>query len=315
MKDVYLVTGASGFIGANLTRKIIKQGKPVHVILKTIGLNWRLKDIQDKLIIHTCDLRDDSLIRIVDRIKPSVIFHLAAYGSLKKDSDVNKMISVNIKGTINLLNAVKQNSFKLFINTGSSSEYGIKDKPMNENDPVNPINDYGVSKAAQTLFCQKAATADSLPIITFRLFSPYGPYEDKTRLVPNIILDALKNKSINLSSPYFVRDFIYTEDVVTAYLKATEAKIKPGEIFNIGTGKQYTIKEIVDIVMKRTSSKSTIKWRSKLKQKRQIEPRIWHADIKKTKRTLKWEPVYNIENGLKESVVWFKKYNYLYEKY
>ncbi len=313
MQNIYLITGATGFIGACLTRELVRQKKHVSVIVRDKRLNWRLHDIASKLDIYECDLLSKSLNIVIAKIKPAYIFHLASYGSLPSENIISQMVDVNIRGTINLINATKKHGFKLFINTGSSSEYGIKSRKMKESDIIAPVNDYGVTKGAATLFCQKEAIRNNLPIITFRLFSPYGYFEDKSRLIPSVIISAFENKSIELSFPNNVRDFIFIEDVVDAYIKATKSKNNPGEIFNIGTGKQHKISEVVNLVLKITNSNSKIVWGKVKKQTRQIEPIRWEANISKAKIILNWKPEYGLKNGLFKTVEWFKAQGNLYD--
>lgn len=310
--DKYLITGATGFIGSCLVRHLIAQKKQVSIIVRDKKLNWRLNDIADKLSIYESSILDTKLQSIVNKIKPDYVFHLAAYGALPQESDMYSMIDVNVKGTLNLINAVRQNRCKLFVNTGSSAEYGIKSLPMKESDIIEPINDYGVSKAASTLLCQKEAIRNNLPIITLRLFSPYGYFEEKTRLIPWIILNVLRNDSITLSSPNNVRDFIHIEDVVNAYIKAAQTACNPGEIFNIGSGTQHSVSDIVRVVLQLTKSNVKPLWGKVEAHSRQIEPAKWQADILKTKKILNWEPKNTLETGLKKTIDWFSKNKNLY---
>ena len=309
----YLVTGASGFVGANLVRKLVKDGQNVHIFTRNKKLNFRLSDISSKITVHEVDLRNPKLFKIIDRIKPTYIFHLAVYGSLPDEKNINQLIDANLLGTINLINALKQNKFKLMINTGSSSEYGIREDAMKESDLLVPINDYGVIKAAVTMFVSKEAVRNNLPIITFRLFSPYGSYEHATRLIPSVILNALKNKPIQVGSKKIVRDFTFIDDIINVYLRACDLEFNPGEVFNIATGRQHSVFEVVDIIINKTDSKSKVKWGTKLKQERQIEPSRWEADIRKSKKILNWKPKYSLEKGLDKTIDWFGKNINLYE--
>lgn len=307
MKDRYLITGATGFIGSCLTRKLVELGHRVSILTRGKKLNWRLDDITSKITIYEFDLLDSGLETIIAMIQPSVVYHLASYGSLPNEQNVDRMVDVNIKGLLNLIQAVKKIPIKLFINTGSSSEYGVKDTPMRETDLLEPNNDYGVSKASATLFCKEMASKNQLPIVTFRLFSPYGYREHKTRFVPYVIAKALTDSSMELSFPDYVRDFIFIEDVLDALLKAPKMVIPSGSVINIGSGKQHKLQDVVDIVMRLTRSRSKIHWNTKEKQERQAEPRRWEADISLAQSLLRWSPRHSLEQGLEKTIEWIRR--------
>jgi|SRR3989344_2915083 len=309
-KDRYLVTGATGFVGSNLVRQLVKQNSHVSVIVRNKSLNFRLLDIASKLHVYQADLTKPSLNNVIDQIKPTIIYHLAAYGVPNHQSDVNLMIDTNIKGTLHLINAVKRYPFKIFVNTGTFSEYEIKEMPMKETDILKPINDYGVTKAAATLFAQKMAIRENLPIITFRLFYAYGCYE-VNRFISNTILASLENKEVKGTQPAFVRDFTYVEDIVDAYIKTKGVKIAPGSVFNIGSGQQHTLKEAANIILKLTKSKSKVSWGTFFMD-RHLESNKLQADITLAKEILKWRPKYTLNAGLKKTVEWFQRNKKLY---
>lgn len=313
MDEKVLVTGATGFVGSCLVRELVRQKKDVYILVRNKTLNWRLKDLEHHLHILECDLQSEALTSVVDSIRPDFVFHLAVYGANPKESDVKQMVDVNIKGTINLLNAVTQNPFKLFINTGSSSEYGIKDKPMNESDVLDPVNDYGVTKAASTMYCTNNARRGDFPVITFRLFSPYGYYESPERLIPSVILNALKDQPIVTSSPRNVRDFIFIEDTVSAYLHAMKMTVSPGQVFNIGSGHQHHVEEVVNLILELTESKSEVLWNKKPAQTRQVEPLMWEANIQNINHMLQWNPTFTMREGLRKTINWIKENRALYE--
>ena len=309
MSEQYLVKGATGFIGSNLARGLLAKCEQINIIARNSKLNWRLEEVSQKIKIHICDLLDfPSLERTVVKIKPTVIFHLAACGVKHSENETEKMVDVNLKGTLNLIKACQRYGFKLFVNTGSSSEYGVRNSAMRETDILEPINDYGITKAATTLFCQKISRLEKLPIVTFRLFSPYGYYEDPQRFVPYVISRALMNKPLELSDPNYVRDFIFIDDVTEAYFKAVETLFPLGSIINIGSGRQTPLRDIVQVVLKLTGSTSEIRWYVKPKQQRQSEPKIWQADITKARGLLYWKPRYNVNQGLKKTINWMKKF-------
>ncbi|HSX40815.1 MAG TPA: NAD(P)-dependent oxidoreductase [Candidatus Saccharimonadales bacterium] len=313
-KKKFLITGATGFVGSCLARRLVEEGEDVSILVRDKKNSWRINDISKKMRIYECDLIDPLKTRqIVSRINPTHIFHLAAYGALPQEQSFEMMVDVNIKGTHNLLTAAVENGFDLFIHTGSSSEYGTKNASMKENDELVPINDYGVTKAAASLLVQSIAEKEKLPIIIFRLFSPFGYFEQKDRLIPSVILSALKNKPILLSSPSHVRDFIFIEDVMSAYLSSAKKKITQVQIVNIGSGKQRSVEDLVRAVVKLTGSKSKVRWGAVKKQKRQKEPEMWQANISKAKKVLSWQPTHSLEEGLVKTIAWFGNNSDYYE--
>lgn len=309
-----LITGATGFVGAGLTRRLVKDKENVNIILRTSSNPWRIKDILNNknLAVHYGDLINArSIDKIVQKMQPRIVYHLAAYGGYPFQKEGSKIFKTNILGTLNLLKACSKIDLELFINTGSSSEYGTKSGPMLEKDLLEPNSYYAVAKAGQTLLCQHMARENNLPIITLRLFSVYGNFEEPTRLIPTLITSFLNGKEINLVSPETVRDFIFVDDVIDAYLKATRLPKLSGEIFNIGTGHQHSIKEVVSTVEKIIGTKVKTNWRAM--PPRPWDTNIWLADNSKARRLLKWQPKNNLEQGLRKTINWFKKNSHLYK--
>lgn len=301
-----LITGATGFIGANLARYFLKNGADISIFIRKTSNKWRIHDILEDTSGYRVDLVDTvKLRRIIKKIKPHIIIHAATYGGYQFQKDTQKIIETNFTGTVNLINACKSIDFELFINTGSSSEYGIKPKPMKETDMLEPVNEYGASKAAATLYCHAVLKKESRPVVTVRLFSPYGYYEEKNRLIPSLILSCLKSKNPKVSSPNSVRDFVFIEDIMDAYKKVIGNKdnIK-GEIFNIGFGEQHTVGEVAREIVRLTGNRVKPEW-GKVNNPRQ-EPKFWQADITKTKKLLGWHPEHDLKRGLTKDIDWFK---------
>jgi nucleoside-diphosphate-sugar epimerase len=306
-----LITGATGFVGSSLLRKLHKSCADLHIITRESSSLWRIGDIIGNVKRYTPDLSDaENVKKAVREICPDLIYHLATYGGNSREDNFRQIVESNFFGTANLLNACRETGFDLFINTGSSSEYGIKTEPMKETDLPEPRNNYGISKAASTLYCQSIALNENLPIVTVRLFSPYGDYEDRSRLIPSVILSCLEGKDPVISSPVFVRDFIYIEDVVDLYEHLPGEKTDPGAIFNAGSGKQHTVGEVVDTIIRIIGK--PVKPVVGLPRRWAHEPDVWQADMKKTSTSLNWAPKYDLEAGLKKTVGWFEDHRQLY---
>ncbi len=309
-----LITGATGFIGANLAHFFVNEKADVHILLRESSNTWRINSILSRLNKHYCDLtgREDTK-RVISEIRPNIILHLAMYGGYSFQNDSLKMINTNYIGTINLLDACIKEGFDCFINTGSSSEYGIKDKPMKESDLLEPIDVYGATKAAATLYCQVLAKKNNLPIFVLRLFSPYGYYEEPARLIPYLIISMLKNEKIKLTSPYAVRDYIFIEDVVESFLLTIDKKdqILPGTILNVGSGSDTKVIEVFKILKEIVGYKMDFTVEGFPRDSDVL--RVWRADTEKIQKMLGWYSKYNLENGLIKTVKWFRENIYLYE--
>ena len=308
-----LITGATGFVGANLARFFLEKGAEIFVFTRRSSDKWRIRNILENISDYSVDLKDAaSLEKIIKKINPHIVIHAAAYGGYSFQNDAEKIIKTNFIGTVNLVNALKGTRIELFINTGSSSEYGIKLKPMKETDLLEPFSGYGATKAAADLYCHAIAKEENMPVVTLRLFSPYGYYEGKNRLVSSVILSCLKFKNPKLSSPDSVRDFIFIEDIIDAYKKVIENKDRvKGEVFNIGSGRQHTAEEVVKNIVKLTGNKVKPEWGKIINSRH--EPERWQADISRARELLSWEPVFGLRQGLEKDINWFKKNITLYK--
>lgn len=305
-KKKILVTGATGFIGANLARYLVSNQQEIHIIIRETSDLWRIKDIISYAATYNLDLEDREKTRkIIKLIKPDVVFHLANLGLYAGvNSSPRRLIDVNFLGTTNLLEACANLNLQCFVNTGSSAEYGPKESIMVEKDYCQPTTFYGLSKLTATLYSTVAAKTTKLPIICLRIFSPYGPFDSSTRLIPYVITRALKDRELLLANPRSVRDFIFVDDVVSAYLQTiNNAKKNRGEIFNVGSGIQTSVADIVNQIIKIIGSKSRIKWG--VQKSRPQESPSWQADITFAKSKLYWEPKYSLESGLRKTIEWF----------
>lgn len=299
-----LVTGTTGFVGSCLSRRFLELGHEVHSFTRTSSDPWRLADIKKNIVEHVADLRDEETVsRAVENIRPQVVYHCATYGGFADQKDTTGILESNFLGTVNLLKACEKTGFEYFVNTGSSSEYGIKSHPMEEGDVLEPIGDYGVSKAAATLFCRSEGTSKRLPIVTLRLFSPFGPWDDPKRLIPYVIKSFLRNEAPQLASPAAVRDYLFIDDVLDAYVAVIKQPFF-GEIFNIGSGEQHPIGEVVTMVKDLLQAGAEPVWGAVGKQR--PEPGLWVAEIGKAGQKIHWKPSTSLKSGLEQTTAWIK---------
>ena len=311
----YLITGGSGFVGSNLIRKLIKENQELTILIRDNSDLWRINDLLPKIQTIKTDFSNyEKLEKSISDVDPNFVYHLGTYGGYPFQTSIEKIAQVNIINTIKLFKSLsKCNSLELVINFGSSSEYGPKSNPMNENDEAMPITPYGISKLTQTKFAKFYSENTNLPIVTLRLFSVFGPFEEPGRLIFDIITSIIKGKTIELSSPFPRRDFVYVSDVIEAIETITNAKNIVGDIFNIGSGVMHSVEDVVNNALKIAKSDNKILW--DVKQKRVFDDMIpWVSDTQKTKKILKWEPKYSLADGLALTYKWYLNNQKIWDK-
>ncbi len=301
-----VLTGATGFVGATLARRLLREGHEVHLLVRHGYAPWRIDAIQQDIQLHEVDLSDaEATTQTIAVIRPEWVFHLAAYGAYSSQTDVHRIYQTNLTSTINLLEACLKIGFEAFINTGSSSEYGFKDHAPNEKEWVDPNSYYSAAKVAATLYCRYSAQKHKAHIATLRLYSVYGAYEEPTRLIPTLIIKGLRGELPPLVNPNIARDYIYAEDVNDAYLLAAiMPEPEPGAVYNIGTGVQTSLREAVDAARQIMDIPVEPQWGSM--PDRQWDTNVWVSDPSAANQALGWHAKYNFTDGLRETVQWFR---------
>lgn len=278
-----LVTGGTGFIGSNLVRALLNEhNSEVYITARPSSSLWRLEGIKEQLngIVHVDLSNRKEVFDLIKKLKPVLIFHLASYGTQPDQLNKDELIKTNLNSTVNLLDAAVEYGVSKFINTGSSSEYGLKDSPMKEDDLCKPYNLYGITKLAATNYCSMIGNLYSYPVCTLRLFTVFGEDEGKQKLFASIVNALNHNKAPHLSNPNSIRDFIEVDRVVHVYKKMAQKEFEPGSIYNLGSGKQQTIGEFYQSIASKLG-KAHIEpiWGGV--PSRSVEPKAWQADISK----------------------------------
>ena len=308
-----LITGASGFIGSHLTRRMVKANARAAIMVRAASDLWRIEDIRDSVAIHFADLRDQAQVEnCIKETRPDYVFHLGAYGVDSRQKDMAKAVSTNVLGTVHLINALIQTGCDKLLNIGSCMEYGNKQEKIREDATLHPFNIYGSSKAAATLIAHQLASENNLPLITLRAFGIFGENEGSHKFFPRIILALLQGREVNLTGCTQFRDYCYVGNLVDAFLLAAQAKSCRNEIFNIGSGTIQPLKYYVEMVyahLKCTGRPNygAIPYRP---------DEVWypHPDISKIKTVLKWEPKVSLEDGLARTIEWYQKNLIMYHE-
>lgn len=297
-----LVTGGGGFIGACIARRLVAEGADVHVLLRDQTPRWRLQDILERITVHAVDLLDAARVGdVVGRIRPRHVFHMATHGAYEVQSDARRILETNVLGSYNLLEASAAAGVEVLVNAGTSSEYGLKRDAMRETDRLEPNSVYAVAKAAQTHLASLMARRSPTAVVTFRLFSVYGPWEEPSRLMPTLIRRARAGEPLEMAAPETARDFVYVDDVVEALL-ATDRLPAGGGIFNLGTGIQSTLRDVVAAVQAAVGGRSEVRWGSMAA--RHWDTDRWQADVSKARLALGWSPRHTLREGVARMAAW-----------
>lgn len=310
-----LVTGAAGFLGANLVRHLTVAGHEVTALSRSREGGWRLEEVSSDVQILEVDVRDTAAIeRTVVTAKPEWVFHLAAHGAYSWQTDLDTMISVNIRATAALLTAARTAGVQAFVNAGSSSEYGLKTHAPREDEWLEPNSRYAVTKAAGTHLTALAA-AKGLPAVTLRLYSIYGPWEDPRRLVPALVREARHGRLPPLVGPETARDFVYVDDCCDALLRAAQrgAPGGPGATLNIGSGTQTRLDDLVDVARSQLGVTALPEW-GRMRQ-REWDTNVWISDPSAAFELLHWKASTSLGDGFARTAAWLQARPQLWERY
>jgi nucleoside-diphosphate-sugar epimerase len=305
-----LVTGASGFVGSHLVPTLVERGYDVYVLERYVTGRYILGSKRDITTVFA-DIRDFQATRqIVREVQPDKVVHLAAISAVSYSYEhPHEVNETNFFGTVNLAEACRREvtHFQHFLFAGTSEEYGNNGViPETEDSQLKPNSPYSVSKVAADNYLKYMWDAYRFPVTILRPFNSYGRKDNTHFVVERTIRQALKENEIRLGDPRPVRDFLYINDHIDAYLASLEKPEKSiGETFNFCTGNGATIRELAELIVNLTDFKGEILWDSIPKRPLDIQKLI--GDPSKALRVLGWEPRFTLEQGLKETVNYWEK--------
>ena len=311
------VTGATGFVGANLAAELVAQGANV-VSLQRDEVQPNSLDLlrlRDKLTVINGSVDDLPLMsRVLNEYEIDAVFHLAAQALVgaANRSPVSTFES-NIRGTYILLEACRNSStVKRVVVASSDKAYGSHtDLPYTEDFKLNAVFPYDVSKACADLISQSFAHTFDLPVAVTRSANIYGPADaNLSRIIPGTILSVLKGeRPIIRSDGTPVRDFIFTDDIVAGYLLLAENIDRAkGEAFNFGSGEPISMLDLVNSIVTLMGKENDLTPDILLKTKIENEIDAQYLDSAKVNERFGWTPQVDIKDGLKRTIDWYDKY-------
>lgn len=303
MRGPIVVLGGAGFVGANLFHKIIAHRQDVFAVVRKLPA-WRLEGIVPERILEV-DITDEAATRnLIDTIGPQTVFGCASYGAYSFENDERLIYRTNFTALVGFLEQLARKPFAAYVHAGSSSEYGINSAGPHENAVLNPNSHYAVSKAAMAQFIQFAGTTRSIPCVNLRLYSVYGPLEDTSRLIPNLLFQGLQGKYPPFVDARTTRDFVFIDDACDSFIRAA-AKMNPdmyGKSYNIGSGKATTIGELA--AQTREMFNISEEPHFNTMPARQWDLPNWFADPSSAMKDLGWTSRVSLADGLRATKAW-----------
>ncbi len=302
-----LVTGGAGFIGSHLVDALIQKGHAVQVIDDLSS--GKRKNLQSSAKLHKLDIRSLKLSTIVKKIRPQIVFHLAAQKNVRTSiEDPIFDAKVNVLGTLNLLEACVDAKVKRFIfsSTGGAIYGDYQPIPTPESAQERPEAPYGIAKLAIDKYLEFYEQVKKLSSLSLRYANVYGPRQDPKGEAGVVAIFA---QQLLRGQPLWVnghgrqtRDYVYVADVVNANLAAMRSNVN-GQV-NIGTGRQTSVNALAVAIMKAAKMKAKVKHRLALPGEVMKSALDW----KKAKKQLKWTPEVRLDQGLVQTWEWAENY-------
>jgi len=316
MKKI-LITGADGFIGSHLTEMLAAKGYQIKALSQYNSFNnwgW-LEDInyKEKIEVLAGDIRDPYYCKYITK-DVDIIFHLAAliaipYSYVAPDSYVD----TNIKGTLNICQAAKENGNIRLIHTSTSEVYGTAQYvPIDEKHPLQPQSPYSATKIAADAMAMSFYNAFELPVTIARPFNTYGPRQSARAVIPTIITQIASGaKEIKLGDLTPTRDFNYVEDTCRGFIAIAEEDKSIGEIINIGSNFEISIADILNIIKElMRSDVEFVADEQRIRPEKSEVFRLW-CDNTKIEKLTNFKSQFDIKQGLQKTIEWITEPDHL----
>ena len=318
-----LVTGGVGFVGVNIVKRFAEIGERVLCVDRVSPdeiVQQYVVDSRDRITFVQGDLRDnDLLFRMSHGQDISCIIHAAAITATHPDiekKDFYSTVQANILGTMNILELAKSLHVSKLIYVSSGSAYGPRSDPeksISEDSPLVPRRLYPITKLACELICRRYSQIHQLKLVILRLSSPYGPMERKTsaRQVPSAIHDyvhgAVRGMELLVSGLDRSRDYSYIDDVMDAFVKVFELESLPHEVYNISSGVNYRLSDVIETLKKHIPSlKYTITDEMTLTNINEDTIR-GPLDISRARNDFGFNPHHDLDRGIGKYILWLRK--------
>lgn len=305
-----LVTGADGFIGSHLTEMLCDEGYDVKALSQYNSFNnwgWLEEIEHNQLEIISGDVRDSHFCKHITK-DVDIVFHLAAliaipYSYVAPESYVD----TNVKGTLNICQAAKENNVKRTLITSTSEVYGTAQYvPIDESHPRQPQSPYSASKIAADSMAMSFYNSFELPVVVVRPFNTYGPRQSARAIIPTIISQIANGaKKIMLGDLTPTRDFNYVKDTCRGFIELASCNAAIGQEVNIASNSEISMRNTLELIAKLMGSDVEFTVDPQRLRPENSEVFRLYGDNTKIKTLTGYEPEYSLEKGLKETIDWF----------
>jgi NAD dependent epimerase/dehydratase len=310
-----LVTGADGFIGSHLVEELLNEGAKVRAFVYYNSFNsWGwidtlTKEQKNKIEIFAGDIRDPNGVKTALK-DVDTVFHLAALIAIPFSyHSPDSYIDTNIKGTLNILQAARDLGTKRILVTSTSEVYGTAQYvPIDEKHPRQPQSPYSASKIGADCIAESFYRSFNLPVTIVRPFNTYGPRQSARAVIPTIITQLFNGISeIKLGDLRPTRDLLYVKDTVRAFMAIANAENLIGEDVNIATQSEISVEQLAQTIIKLINPEAQIITDDIRLRPEKSEVFRLYGSNEKLKQFTGWQPTFSLQQGLADTIEWFKK--------
>jgi nucleoside-diphosphate-sugar epimerase len=298
-----LLTGATGFIGSFLLKKLVAEGHEVVILARLKSQFYRIEDVINNITIIYTDYfnLNECETEIMD-FNPEVVYHIGWLGVENTMHNDESLLFKNIQSTLSLVKVIIKCNVKVVVALGSQAEYGPYRCFINETQSANPTSLYGIAKLSAYNIFRYYLNANNIRLVWLRLFSSYGPSDNPNWLIPYLIRTIAEGKSPALTKGEQIWDYLYIDDVVSAIMACVNTKNASG-LFNLGSGIGYSLKSIItqirDIIDPNISlGFGEVEYRTD-------QVMVLQADNTKLRLETNWFPHVQLDEGLRITINWF----------
>jgi NAD dependent epimerase/dehydratase len=306
-----LVTGAGGFIGSHLCERLIRDGEQVRALVRYTSRRdiGDLAHLESPPEVTFGDLRDPYTVRELAR-GVDTVYHLGASISVPYSYEAPRdFASTNVEGTLNVLSAARAEEVGRVVHLSSSEVYGTaRYTPIDEAHPLQAQSPYSATKIGADKLAESFHCSFELPVVTARPFNTFGPRQSPRAVIPTIVAQALAGDTVRVGSLFPRRDFVFVEDTVDALVRLGRSPEGAGEVFNIATGADISIGEVIDLVAELLGKELEVVPEDGRVRPEHSEVHQLLGDATKLRDAFGWSPGHSFRDGLARTIDWLREH-------